>query len=118
MERIDRAEAGLSILFLAGLAGAAVVASAGLTELGVAGSYALLFALMQLTRAAARLPASTLTLLLLGLIFAAPMGVVLLVRQMDVPPPIIHPLTVTCCSLSSSKYAPPIVSTISAREPS
>jgi len=48
---------------------------------------ALLFALMQLTRAAARLPASTPTLLLLGLIFAAPMGVVLLVRQMDVPPP-------------------------------
>lgn len=47
MERIDRAEAGLSILFFAGLAGAAVVASAGLTEFGVAGRYALLFALIK-----------------------------------------------------------------------
>lgn len=47
MERIDRAEAGLSVLFFAGLAGAAVVASAGLTEFGVAGRYALLFALIK-----------------------------------------------------------------------
>lgn len=47
MERIDRAEAGLAILFFAGLAGAAVVASAGLAEFGVAGRYALLFALIK-----------------------------------------------------------------------
>ena len=47
MERIDRAEAGLSVLFFAGLAGAAVVASAGLTEFGAAGRYALLFALIK-----------------------------------------------------------------------
>ncbi len=32
MERIDRAEAGLFALFFVGLAGAAVVASTGLTE--------------------------------------------------------------------------------------
>lgn len=47
MERIDHAEAGLFGLFFAGLAGAAVVASAGLTEFGVAGRYALLFALIK-----------------------------------------------------------------------
>lgn len=47
MERIDRAEAGLFTLFFVGLAGAAVVASAGLTEFGGAGRYALLFALIK-----------------------------------------------------------------------
>lgn len=47
MERIDRTEAVLSALFFVGLAGAAVVASAGLTEFGVAGRYALLFALIK-----------------------------------------------------------------------
>lgn len=47
MERIDRVEAGLFGLFFAGLAGAAVVASAGLTEFGVAGRYALLLALIK-----------------------------------------------------------------------
>ena len=47
MERIDRAEAGLYALFFVGLAGAAVVASAGLTEFGGAGRYALLFALIK-----------------------------------------------------------------------
>ena len=47
MERIDRAEAGLFALFFVGLVGAAVVASVGLTEFGVAGRYALLFALIK-----------------------------------------------------------------------
>ena len=47
MERIDHAEAGLFGLVFAGLAGAAVVASAGLTEFGAAGRYALLFALIK-----------------------------------------------------------------------
>lgn len=47
MERIDRAEAGLFALFFVGLAGAAVVASSGLTEFGAAGRYVLLFALIK-----------------------------------------------------------------------
>lgn len=47
MERVDRAEAGLFVLFFAGLAGAAVVASSGLIEFGAAGRYALLFALIK-----------------------------------------------------------------------
>src|SRR3546814_12838342 len=47
MERMDRTEAGLFALFLVGLAGAAIVASAGLTEFSAAGRYALLFALIK-----------------------------------------------------------------------
>src|SRR3546814_1147320 len=52
MERMDRTEAGLFALFLVGLAGAAIVASAGLTEFSAAGRYALLFA--QIGRASCR----------------------------------------------------------------
>jgi hypothetical protein len=48
---------------------------------------ALLFALMQTTRAAARLPVSTATLLVVGLASAAPMATLLLLEQAKMPAP-------------------------------
>ncbi len=47
MRRFDLVEAAMVTLSLAGLAGAAVVADAGLAEFGPAGRYALLFAALR-----------------------------------------------------------------------
>lgn len=48
---------------------------------------ALLFALLQMTRSAARLPNSTPALVLVGFLLGAPMAVLLLVQRMEVVPP-------------------------------
>jgi|GEM_PF-840823 len=62
---------------------------ASLWRHGLALAYlgALLLALLQMTRAAARLPNSTPALALVGCLLGAPMGVLLLVQRMEVLPP-------------------------------